>query len=41
MSGYNLADALGMDETDPVQMEEAAAKIRLGLQSRGVSGVRE
>ena len=41
MSGYNLANALGMDETDPVQMEEAAAKIRLGLQSRGVSGVSE
>jgi len=41
MSGYNLANALGIDETDPVQMEEAAAKIRLGLQSRGVSGVSE
>ncbi|AGP30138.1 HIT family protein [Corynebacterium terpenotabidum] len=36
MSGYNLANALGMAETDPAQMDAAAAAIRAGLKARGV-----
>lgn len=39
MSGYNLANALSMDETDPAQMDAAAEKIRAGLRARGVDGV--
>lgn len=41
MSGYDLANALGMDETDPAQMDTAAEKIREGLRARGVEGVSE
>lgn len=41
MSGYDLANALGMDETDPAQMDAAAEKIREGLRARGVEGVSE
>lgn len=41
MSGYNLANALGMDQTDPAEMDAAAEKIRAGLRARGVSGVSE
>ncbi|WP_297006501.1 HIT family protein [uncultured Corynebacterium sp.] len=41
MSGYNLTNAMSMDETDPVQMDAAAEKIRAGLRARGVDGVNE
>ncbi|MGJ0184837.1 HIT family protein [Corynebacterium glyciniphilum] len=36
MSGYDLSNALGMNDTDPEKMDEAAEKIRSGLRSRGV-----
>ncbi|MEJ6550768.1 HIT family protein [Corynebacterium sp. USCH3] len=36
MSGYDLSKALGMNDTDPDQMDAAAEKIRAGLRSRGV-----
>lgn len=39
MSGYNLANALGMGETDDAEMDAAAAKIRDGLRAQGVAGV--
>lgn len=39
MSGYNLATALGMDETDPQRMDDAAERIRAGLRARGVENV--
>lgn len=32
MSGYNLASVMKMDETDPEQMDRAAALIREGLE---------
>jgi len=39
MSGYNLATALSMDETDPQRMDDAAERIRAGLRARGVENV--
>ena len=39
MSGYNLANALGMDETDDAEMDAAAEKIRSGLRDQGVQDV--
>lgn len=36
MSGYDLSQALGMDDTDPEKMDDAAARIRAGLRDRGV-----
>ena len=41
MSGYNLQNIMKMDETDPVKMDEAAAKIRAALRDQGVAGVAE
>lgn len=39
MSGYNLANAIGMNDTDPQKMDDAAAVIRAGLRARSVEGV--
>ncbi|MGO1948139.1 MAG: HIT family protein [Mycobacteriaceae bacterium] len=39
MSGYNLANALGMDETDDAEMDAAAEKIRAGLRAQGIQDV--
>ena len=39
MSGYNLANALGMNDTDADEMDAAAEKIRAGLRAQGVTGV--
>lgn len=41
MSGYNLSNIMGMDDTDPAQMDAAAEKIRAGLRAQGVAGVSE
>ncbi len=36
MSGYSLANAMNMDDTDPAQMDAAAHKIREALAEAGV-----
>lgn len=41
MSGYNLSNIMGPDDTDPAQMDAAADKIRTGLRAQGVAGVSE
>lgn len=39
MSGYDLSKALGMDDTNPDKMDDAAERIRAGLRDRGVVSV--
>ncbi len=36
MSGYNLSTAMGMNNTDPALMDEAAARLRSALEELGV-----
>lgn len=36
MSGYNLSTAMGMNDTDPALMDEAATRLRSALEEQGV-----